>query len=98
MAHGQRSTSLAKAVRIWGDAALHVRGTLRSNGVHGTLEGLDEIASGRRGRSVARGIALMVNDLLGAGMTPPETEAEVRDALARMVRALAMDEQPNRAA
>lgn len=93
----KRSASVARAAEVWGEAALHIRHKLRSQGVRGTLPGLDDIVVGRRGRSVARGIALMVHDLLAAGTAAPETEAEVRDALHRMVQALAMD-GPQRAA
>jgi hypothetical protein len=84
--HHVPERALARATRIWGDAALHARTALRTAGVHGDLRPLDEIASGRRGHCVPRGLATFALELAERGLPHQQIEETITVAVMQIVR------------
>lgn len=94
-----KTPAVAKAQRIWGEAAVFARHELRAKGCHRDLRHLDEIASGRRGVAVPRGLTAFAKELRDAGESFDVARMRLQDAAAQ-IAALVYAEQgePSRSA
>lgn len=59
--HRTRSAVTA-ASRRWQEAAIHIRGELRANGIRGELRALDSYARGYRGTAAAKVLHALVKE------------------------------------
>ena len=84
--HHVPERAITRATRIWGDAAVHARTALRTAGVRGDLRPLDEIASGRRGHCVPRGLATFALELAERGLPAQQIEETITVAVMQIVR------------
>lgn len=93
------TTAVERAGKVWGEAALYARHELRRKGCHKDLRHLDDIASGRRGSAVPRGLTAFAKELRDAGEPLDVTRARLQDAAA-MIAALVYADQsdPSRSA
>lgn len=85
-----RDRALKRAQRIWGDAALHARHTARAAGTRGELRTLDEVASGRRGVAVPKGLATFALEMAQAGIAHEQIEATITVAVMQIVRSVTL--------
>lgn len=83
-----RESAIQRAQRIWGDAALHARHHMREVGVEGTLRTMDELASGRRGVAVPKGLATFAMEMASAGIATHEIERTITIAVMQIVRSV----------
>lgn len=74
-------TAFDRAVQVWKDAALHVRGELRRHGVAGPLRKIDTRVAGTRGIAAPRQIYDEAIELHLAGMS----EADILTTKVRVV-------------
>ena len=66
---GTRATNaFARAVNLWREAAVHVRGELRRQGVQGPIRRLDEQAAGTRGVAAPRQLFLDAREMAQRGL------------------------------
>jgi hypothetical protein len=80
-----RQPAMARAAERWGAVGLDGRRELRAAGVRGDLRPLDDLASGRRGSAVARGVVQLALDLQEAGMPVHKIKALLAPALLELV-------------
>ena len=72
----KRGKAFDRAVEVFGECALHVRGELRAYGVRGEVRRLDDYANGKRGVGMARLLADFAMYCRERGM--PEDRMAVR--------------------
>jgi hypothetical protein len=80
-------TAMTRAAARWQEAALYQRGELRASGVRGDLRTHDDIAAGRRGLGVAKGVSALALEMRGAGLAPVEITARLQRTVAAVVDA-----------
>lgn len=71
-----KSGALLRACRVWQTEAAVIRNDLRTQGVHGDLRTLDEIASGRRGLNAPTQLTKLAMEMRQHGI--PEAAAMAR--------------------
>lgn len=78
-------TAVKRAARVWQETARAARAALRAREVRGSLRALDEVASGRRGLAIPKGLALYTMAQYAAGLTPLQITEQLQEAVARIV-------------